>query len=313
MRQHAPHRSPGAHWTNLRAAHYGAEPLRNGRAALTARRWLPLATAAAVVALVTACGGGSGSGTAATPDNAAIATFIDSPVQGLAYQSVSYSGRTDGNGNFPYKPGETVTFSIGNMVLGSATPAGTKLTPLELVPGATDAGDARVTRILRVLQSLNEDDDLGTIEISDWAHHAASVMTTRIRLDDANTTEEEVKQRLPMGDYTRSEEEARQHFEAHKADKSNADLGYDSSQSGTAVAAAAIAQPANTSGRLLASNCFQCHGTLGRGGFESIRGGEASEVREYLSKTASGDIMAAHAQGYTRAQLNAIVSYLQQK
>ena len=75
---------------------------------------------------------------------------------------------------------------------------------------------------------------------------------------------------------------------------------------------APISQPANTSGRLLASNCFQCHGTGGTGGFESIRGSEASEVLEYLTRPASSDIMAAHAQGYTRAQLEAIIAYFQQ-
>ena len=72
-----------------------------------------------------------------------------------------------------------------------------------------------------------------------------------------------------------------------------------------------LAQPADTTGRLLASNCFQCHGTGGAGGFESIRGNEASEVLDYLTQPASSDIMAAHAQGYTRAQLEAIIAYLQ--
>lgn len=72
-----------------------------------------------------------------------------------------------------------------------------------------------------------------------------------------------------------------------------------------------VSQPANTAGRLLASNCFQCHGTGGVGGFDSIRG-NASEVKEYLGKAANGDIMAAHAQGYTTAQLDAIIKYLQQ-
>ena len=71
-------------------------------------------------------------------------------------------------------------------------------------------------------------------------------------------------------------------------------------------------QPTNTAGRLLASNCFQCHGTGGVGGFDNIRGKEASEVREYLTRSANSSIMAAHAQGYTNAQLNAIISYLQQ-
>lgn len=72
-------------------------------------------------------------------------------------------------------------------------------------------------------------------------------------------------------------------------------------------------QPANTKGRLLASNCFQCHGTGGVGGFDNIRGGEAAEVKEYLRKPASSDIMAAHAQGYTSSQLDAIIAYLQQR
>lgn len=79
----------------------------------------------------------------------------------------------------------------------------------------------------------------------------------------------------------------------------------------TAAPAAVLVQPANTAGRLLASNCFQCHGTQGTGGFDSIRGKDANEVYEYLTKSASGNIMAAHAQGYTKAQLQAIVAYLQ--
>jgi len=73
-----------------------------------------------------------------------------------------------------------------------------------------------------------------------------------------------------------------------------------------------VTQPANTSGRLLSSNCFQCHGTLGLGGFDNIRGKDAEEVLDYLTKPASSDIMAAHAQGYTRAQLRFIVDHLKQ-
>ncbi|MFC3682521.1 c-type cytochrome [Hydrogenophaga luteola] len=80
--------------------------------------------------------------------------------------------------------------------------------------------------------------------------------------------------------------------------------------SSTTAPAATVA--ASTEGRLLASNCFQCHGTNGTGGFDSIRGGEAEEITEFLTKTASKDIMAAHAQGYTPAQLQKIIAYLQQ-
>ncbi|MBL8433544.1 MAG: hypothetical protein JNL99_01285 [Zoogloea sp.] len=73
-----------------------------------------------------------------------------------------------------------------------------------------------------------------------------------------------------------------------------------------------LTQPANTKGRLLASNCFQCHGTGGVGGFDRIRGGDASEVKEFLRKPAGSGIMAAHAQGYTSSQLDLIIAYLKQ-
>lgn len=84
------------------------------------------------------------------------------------------------------------------------------------------------------------------------------------------------------------------------------------SSTATSTATTTVAQPASTEGRLLASNCFQCHGTLGLGGFDKIRGSDASEVLEFMTKTASRDIMAAHAQGYTPEQLKKIIAYLQQ-
>jgi sulfide dehydrogenase cytochrome subunit len=61
--------------------------------------------------------------------------------------------------------------------------------------------------------------------------------------------------------------------------------------------------------RLLASNCFQCHGTHGTGGFEDLRGNEAKEIVEFRAKTANRNIMAAHAHGYTSQQIDMIISY----
>lgn len=72
----------------------------------------------------------------------------------------------------------------------------------------------------------------------------------------------------------------------------------------------------DSSGRLLASNCFQCHGTNGSGGFESIRGsGEVyKELIEYVNGGEDpGGIMAAHTKGYTIEQLRAIANYLQRQ
>jgi len=66
-------------------------------------------------------------------------------------------------------------------------------------------------------------------------------------------------------------------------------------------------------GRLLASNCFQCHGTNGSGGFDRIQG--STELLSELRKFASGEedpggIMAAHAVGYTDEQLQLIADFL---
>lgn len=67
-------------------------------------------------------------------------------------------------------------------------------------------------------------------------------------------------------------------------------------------------------GRLLASNCFQCHGTNGTGGFERLAGKSANEIYGELRELASGKedangIMAAHAMGFSEAQLKSIASY----
>lgn len=68
-------------------------------------------------------------------------------------------------------------------------------------------------------------------------------------------------------------------------------------------------------GRLLASNCFQCHGYNGKSslGFDRLAGESASEIykelREMRADT-SPDIMDIHARGYTDAQIRLIADYL---
>lgn len=63
-------------------------------------------------------------------------------------------------------------------------------------------------------------------------------------------------------------------------------------------------------GRLLASNCFQCHGTDGQGGFESLAGDSAAELfKEIKEEQRKNDIMGVHARGYTDAQIQAVAQY----
>lgn len=69
---------------------------------------------------------------------------------------------------------------------------------------------------------------------------------------------------------------------------------------------------ANHPGKLLAGNCFQCHGTLGRGGpFESIAGESASELYSEMKsfQGRSTSLMSVHANGYTDAQLHQIADF----
>lgn len=68
-------------------------------------------------------------------------------------------------------------------------------------------------------------------------------------------------------------------------------------------------------GRLLASNCFQCHGTNGKGpGFDKLAGKSANEIYKELVEFRSGkegdNIMARHAMGFTDAQMRSLATWL---
>jgi cytochrome subunit of sulfide dehydrogenase len=81
---------------------------------------------------------------------------------------------------------------------------------------------------------------------------------------------------------------------------------------------AAATQAAPPAGRLLASNCFQCHGTDGKGpGFDRLAGKSANEIYEEMKEFQSGKegkgIMAKHAWIYTDEQLHALAGWLSQQ
>jgi hypothetical protein len=84
--------------------------------------------------------------------------FVDSAVEGITFKTETKSGETDSKGRFIYEPGETVTFSIGGIILGTTTAKPT-ITPVDLVERAQDENDPAVTNITRLLISLDEDND----------------------------------------------------------------------------------------------------------------------------------------------------------
>lgn len=64
-------------------------------------------------------------------------------------------------------------------------------------------------------------------------------------------------------------------------------------------------------GRLFASNCFQCHGTDGKNGaFEALAGMSAKEVFSEMKELQNDkSIMGAQARGYSDDDLKAIAAY----
>jgi len=82
--------------------------------------------------------------------------FIDGPVGGINYTTPTVKGVTKADGEFEYQAGETVTFSIGGLMLGS-TAGKPVVTPLDIVADAKNASDQRVVNISVVLQTLDQD------------------------------------------------------------------------------------------------------------------------------------------------------------
>jgi hypothetical protein len=146
--------------------------------------------AAALLLTLTACGGGSGGGDSTTAiDTVSTGVFIDSAVEGLQYETATRTGTTNSLGEYDYLPGETVTFSIGGIVLGS-TIAGPVVTPLSIVPGATSATNPVVTNIVRLLLSLDSDGNPDNgITISSEVTTAANDLTVDFSAADLSADE----------------------------------------------------------------------------------------------------------------------------
>jgi len=99
----------------------------------------------------TACGGSSGTADLLT------GVFLDSPVANLSYSTATVSGVTNGDGEFHYREGEIVVFSIGALALPMVVGAQT-VTPLDMA--STDSlDDPAVINLTRLLQTLDEDSD----------------------------------------------------------------------------------------------------------------------------------------------------------
>lgn len=130
---------------------------------------------------------GSESGGSGPPAGQLSGVFVDSPVSGLKYASPNSSGTTEANGAFNYFQDDEITFAIGDLILGSAAGQET-LTPLDLISEAANATDQRVTNILVLLQTLDQDGDLNNgIQITPEISAIVSDYSSDIDFDQSAT------------------------------------------------------------------------------------------------------------------------------
>jgi hypothetical protein len=110
--------------------------------------------------------------------------FVDGMVMGLHYQTATQSGLTNAKSEFQYKAGETVTFAVGGITLGSAL-GSAKISPFDLLKTTApttetglraefrDSDDIsnfdRVFNIAFFLASLDTNADLNDgIDLTGW-------------------------------------------------------------------------------------------------------------------------------------------------
>jgi len=102
---------------------------------------------------LSACGGGGDGSSPTTTPTVKSGVLVDAPIEGVSYQSTSNSGLTDATGTYQYTDGEVITFSIGNLILGSINQGKGVVTPLDLGNSQT------AINIARFLQSIDVDAD----------------------------------------------------------------------------------------------------------------------------------------------------------
>ena len=113
--------------------------------------------------------------------------LVDAPVEGVTYQTATQLGVTNNLGEFKYVQDETVTFSVGGIVLGTVTGA-PLITPVELTGGVNPIDQAAINQLV-FLQSIDEDQDpLNGITVSAATLTAAAAQTLDFTLDSAAFT-----------------------------------------------------------------------------------------------------------------------------
>lgn len=123
------------------------------------------------------------------PQGAQRGILWHNPVAGLAYttQRSAAPQLTGADGGFFYREGDRVSFSIGDLDIGTA-PAGKWLTLIDLNPAAAgDVRNARLNNIAMLVETLDRDgNNENGIEISPAAHDVVRAHRAELDLDMAS-------------------------------------------------------------------------------------------------------------------------------
>lgn len=97
-------------------------------------RLKPLVLMSSLMLLQGCFGGDSGGG-----DDTASGQLTLTGIEGLSYQTQSQTGETDASGGFKYYPGETIRFSVGDLLIASDVPTDEVITPLQFLEETREA------------------------------------------------------------------------------------------------------------------------------------------------------------------------------
>ncbi len=115
------------------------------------------------------------------------------PICGLKYQTPTGSGLTDERGGFAYRDGETVTFLVGGIVLGSVrgAPRVNLAQLVNRVDGKIDRlHDPIVTNLARLVQTLDQEGDVeGGVTIAPVVHELVAPMVINFNQADADAVD----------------------------------------------------------------------------------------------------------------------------
>lgn len=135
---------------------------------MTARHLLKASLLATTISLLTACGDDGDSTTPATGAPAAAASvgvLTDAAVGGVAYATApsNLSGTTTAKGEYQFRAGDTVTFTLGGSTL--QVPATGRITPATIAAHLFSGDDAKIanatTNLAVLFQTLDADNNPG--------------------------------------------------------------------------------------------------------------------------------------------------------